>query len=727
MPILARRTRSPRPAIARVLTMALVLPGLPLAAQGSRDSSRTVDDTLRAQALGAVRVTVTRETARSPLELPFAATRLFPDATRPALRRTGIGDLLLAVPGVVVQDRANPSQDPRLAIRGFGARSAFGVRGVRVLRDGIPVSLPDGQAPLDWIDLETVGAVDAVRGTAAALYGNAAGGVIDFRSRDPDPVPFALRTRGWDGGGLRRLGAQVSGSVPSGAAPGGGGWLASLTSTRGDGPRRYSRLEATSAFARGFATLAGTRLELQGTVYDTPRADNTGALTATELARDPALPDSLNVARRSRKAVEHSQLALLASRESADGDLLATLFTSRRSLENPLPFAVVGVERTVHGGSLRASRRITSLGGSPVWPLRLSAGGDVQRQADDRGNWENCNDVAPGTAPSTRCPDAGAERGALRLDQRETIVGTGVFARLEVEAPGRVFASAALRQDVVRFEVADRFVRTGNADDSGDRTLRAWSPMLGIVWRATPLVSVYANSATAFETPTITELTNQADGAAGLNRTLAPQRTATLEAGVQAILFGRMRADLALFDARVRDELVSFDVPNQPGRRAFRNAGRTRRRGVEAGVQGSAGIATFGTAYTLSRFRFEQYEVGASSYAGKPIPGIPEQALQSFATLARGGGFLTIDLNAASAVSADDGALVRAAGFAAWGARAGYTARTRGGYTIEPMLGVENLFDRRFASSVVVNATRGRYYEPGLPRRVVGGVRIATR
>ncbi len=673
-----------------------------------------------AQSLQGVRVALTRDAARSPFELPFAWSRATID-DRPALRRSGVADLLLGVPGVQVQDRANPSQDPRIAVRGFGARSAFGVRGVRVLRDGIPLTLPDGQTPLDWLDLESVGRVDVIRGTAAALYGNAAGGVIDFRSRAPSERPFAIDARLWDGGGLRRGSILASGSRrdTTGLVQG-TGWLGSVTRTTGDGPRQWSHLDATTVFARALATVGGTRFEVQGTRYDTPRAENTGALTAVELARDPRLPDSLNITRRSRKAVEQSQLSLLAARGDGANTLNASLFVGARTLDNPLPFAIVAVDRHVAGGSLHGAFRTTRL----PWPVRLGGGFDVQRQVDDRLNFENCTTLAA-TAPSTTpCPKPGNERGAIRLNQQERVGGIGGYARAEVEAPHRLFASAALRYDRVNFTVRDRFITTANLDDSGERVLSAVSPMFGVSWRARPLLSLYANLSTAFETPTITELTNQDNGAAGLNGLLDPQRTRTAEIGVQGLLWSRLRADVALFRASVRDELVPFDVPNQPGRRAFRNAGRTSRQGIETSLNSSNALFDVGVSHTWSRFAFDTYRVGAANYDGKVIPGIPAHLLQAYVTARHAGWFATIDGTASSRVSADDASTVFAAGYAAWNMRAGYTAPRVGHVRLEPTVGIENMFDRRYAGSVVINATRARYFEPGLPRRLTFVMRV---
>ena len=173
------------------------------------------------------------------------------------------------------------------------------------------------------------------------------------------------------------------------------------------------------------------------------------------------------------------------------------------------------------------------------------------------------------------------------------------------------------------------------------------------------------------------------------------------------------------------DELVPFDIPNQPGRRAFRNAGATRRRGAELGVRGAWSAFELGTAYTWSAFRFVTYAVGTQTYAGQPIPGVPTHAGQGFLTLRHRRLFGTLEWSGATSATADDAGRVRAAGYAMWTVRGGAYEARLGGIVIEPVVAVENLFDRRYAASLVVNATRGRYFEPGLPRRLTAVIRVA--
>src|SRR3954466_2643757 len=195
--------------------------------------------------LAPVVVEVGRGSHKSLLELPFAVTAQTPDSSRPGQRHLSLDEALWLIPGLSVSNRNNPSQDPRISIRGFGARSAFGVRGIRVLRDGIPLTLPDGQTPVDYLDLESVGRVEVMRGSASSLYGNAGGGVVDLRTSAPAPVPVSAAARYWKGSyDNRRLVAKASGTAN------GLGYQGNVAHTESDGYRDYSRQRTTNGLAR---------------------------------------------------------------------------------------------------------------------------------------------------------------------------------------------------------------------------------------------------------------------------------------------------------------------------------------------------------------------------------------------------------------------------------------------------------------------------------------------
>ena len=662
-------------------------------------------------ALPAVEVTIAREAPRSTLDLPFAITRTTPDSARPGLTHASLDELLLHLPGVTVSNRGNPTQDPRIAIRGFGARSAFGVRGIRVLRDGIPLTLPDGQTPVDYLDLESVGSIEVIRGSASALYGNAAGGVIDIRTSDPPGQRFATRLRLWgDSEDGRRIAAFAGGTTSA------GGYQLHATASETDGYRRHARQEVRSAFARGQWSALGTRFALQAMGFDMPEAENPGALTRDQARTDPRMADPANVNKRAGKVVQQGQIGLTMERPVSRGTIEGTIYGGGRSLDNPLAFRVIDIARLTYGGSLRARMPARVAGIAH----RLGAGIDVQWQDDDRRNFENCH----GEAASGDCPVANAERGAILLDQRERISSVGLSVHDEITIGRRLLITGAVRGDRVKFVVDDALTSTTDPDDSGERTLSALSPMAGLVVQLPRRVSLYVNLSSAFETPTVTELATQPDGTAGLNPELDPQHATTLETGVKGILFSRLRYDIAAFATAVRDELIPYEVPGGGGRRYFRNAGRTRRNGGEAGLTLFLSGIEAGLAASYFDFRFSEYEVDGTSFADNQLPGVPRQQYQGYLTWRPGRYFVSTETILTGSAAANDPNDVRVPGYEVVHLRAGGTP-FRGAAWFSPVIGVQNILDRKYTPSVNVNATGGKYYEPAPGRVISVGLTVA--
>src|SRR6202521_5239517 len=409
--------------------------------------------------LAPVVVEVGRGTHGSPLDLPYAGSVQTPDSTRPGQRHLALDETLMLVPGLSVSNRNNPSQDPRISIRGFGARSAFGVRGIRVLRDGIPLTLPDGQTPVDYLDLESVGRVEVMRGSASSLYGNAGGGVVDIRTSEPLAVPVSGEARLWTGAfGTRRLVAK------SGGTAGGFSYQGNVARTESDGYREFSRQRTTNGFARVSVDAGGGTYALEWLGLKTPLAQNPGSLTRAQLDADPRMADPLSIRKAARKEVIQSQIGLTGRRSFAKGDVDASAYAGTRSLSNPLTFGIVDVGRAISGGNVRATVPLSLLGIGN----RLTAGTELQLQNDLRLNYTNCNNVPPPTVPTATCLDPASERGSVTLNQREIISSVGSYVRDELELGERLTLTGAARADAVRFEVRDRLiVATDQSDQPG--------------------------------------------------------------------------------------------------------------------------------------------------------------------------------------------------------------------------------------------------------------------
>ncbi|HTI65780.1 MAG TPA: TonB-dependent receptor [Gemmatimonadaceae bacterium] len=662
-------------------------------------------------------VTVTRDVERSPLDLPFAISSLRPDSLAPGQTHTQVDQTLALLPGVTVANRTNPSQDTRVSVRGFGARSQFGARSIRILRDGMPLTLPDGQTPIDYLDLESVGRVEVIRGPAAALYGNASGGVIDLRSAAPPAVPLAVQARSWNGAfGLERYTGLFGGSAGPATYQG------NIGRTQSDGYRQYAHQRLTNAFSRVAAKIGGSEVALVGMGLDMPLAENPGALTRAQMDTAPEQADRASVLKKARKVVHQVQLGLSDRTPiGSQGEFTGQVYGGTRSLYNPLTFAVVGVDRRQGGAGARLTIPWTWAGTAN----RASAGLDAQWLNDARKNWANCNAVPTANAS---CPSLANERGVLTLDQRELVSSVGPYLRDEVDV-GRLRASAGVRADRVRFELRDHFLSDGR-DDSGIRSMTAVSPMVGLAARISAFQSLYATAGSAFETPTTTELGNQSDGSAGLNRDLKPQYSTTYEMGTKGVAIANFQYDVALFDTEVRDELIPFEVPGGNGRTYYRNAGRTRRQGIELELSTDVGPVSITGTYALSHFRFRDFVNGGAQYAGNTIPGIPEQQAQAAATWHLPRAFVVAEASAKSRVWVNDANSVAAPGFAVFNVRAGATAAF-GKPWLSPMIGVQNLFDRHYVGSVAINASGSsiaatKFYEPSPGRAWFVGLSAAT-
>jgi iron complex outermembrane receptor protein len=659
-------------------------------------------------------VEVGRGTRGSPLLLPFAVSVQTPDSARPGQRHLALDEALWLVPGLSVSNRNNPSQDPRISIRGFGARSAFGVRGIRVLRDGLPLTLPDGQTPVDYLDLESVGSIEVMRGSASSLYGNAGGGVVDIRTSDPPPVPVSGEVRAWTGAfGNRRLVAK------SGGAVGGFGYQGNIARTESDGYRDYSRQKSTNGFGRLTLDVGEGEYALEWLGVNTPLAQNPGALTRAQFEANPRMADPLSIRKAARKVVSQSQLGMTARRKAGRGDVEANAYAGTRSLQNPLTFGIVDVGRTIAGGNARATLPWSIAG----LQQSLTAGTEVQFQNDLRLNYTNCNNVPPLVAPTPTCPDLSLERGTVTLNQRELVSSVGSYVRDEMQIAERYSLTGSVRADAVRFEVRDRLINATNPDDSGRRRLGAVSPMVGLLARLSPLQSAYANISSAFETPTATELGNQPSGAAGINRDLKPQRSTTYEVGLKGIAASGWQYNAALFATGVHDELIPYDIVGGGGRRYFRNAGRTSRRGVELGSSWDIGALGLGGAYTYAKYRFVDFSVDTAHYAGNRIPGIPGQTFQATAALRSVFGTLVTETTFANKMYVNDANSESAPGYGLVNARL-VTRATQGLSGAEVVVGAQNLFNRKYISSVSVNAAGGKFYEPGSQRSVYVGVSL---
>jgi len=640
--------------------------------------------------LPAVQITV----LRTPFDLIAAPFSIAVVSSRDALAAKpgrSLDELLGRLAGVQADNRFNFALGDRISMRGLGARSQFGVRGVRVVVDGIPATLADGQTTLNNADLGSLGHAEVLRGPASALYGNASGGVILLETATPAESGFAPSIRALSGSyGLRSL--QLGAEGQRGNAT----YL--VTGDRLDqrGYRTFS--DARNAHLNGVVTYTAGQTQWK-VVLNSERhnAHNPGGLTDSLRNLDPRQAAATNISHVTGERGTQTQTGVTLRTPLLHGELRASGYVLGRTLDNPIPTSVIALHR--RAGGWRAAYGVTTEKGPSAVTAILGVESDIQR--DNRQNYSNVHGVAD----------------TLSLDQREHVVSTSPFVEVKF-ARDRFSAFGGLRYDHFRFTADDRLITPSNPDDSGTRHMSALSPSVGVTYLLARTATLYGNVATAFQTPTTTELANRPSGAGGFNPSLTPEYVHSRELGLRGALGATATYHFDVYQMRVTGELVPYEVPSSPGRQFFRNVGVAEHRGIEA--EGSLrllpALAMRGAySYTDATVVRDTAPVRGD----RPLPGVARH----LATWGLDAGdhdalFASVELRTQSRIPVNDANTVSSPGYTVANVRARLPYRAASAI----FGGITNLFDVRYNSSVVINAAGSRYFEPGEARSVYIGL-----
>ncbi|SFD94832.1 TonB-dependent receptor family protein [Massilia yuzhufengensis] len=646
-------------------------------------------------------------------DLPAAIDVVDASQIRDTQPRVNASEALAAVPGLVARDRQNYAQDLQISSRGFGARSAFGVRGVRLVADGIPATMPDGQGQAATFNLDMAERIEVLRGPFSALYGNHSGGVVQLFTRDPKGPPAIESSFSAGSDGLRKLDVNAQGS--SGAL----GYLLDASRFETDGYRDHS---------------AATREQAYAKLVVEPSATSRLAITASGLRQDDT-QDPLGVTwatyQRNPRAGEIDTTDTQSPQRT-----LAERYDTRKSIDHQ-QFGVswegrFGPDRlqvTAWGGNRRVIQYQSFSRGFQAPPTH--SGGVIDFDRDFHGidaNWRMVREVAGGTLRATvglelaRSTDArqGFEnfigntfgvKGNLRRDEENEVRSSDPYAQLEWEG-GRWVLTGGVRRSRLEFGVRDRYLSNGN--DSGSVDYRHTTPLAGVLYKVSPALNVYASAARGFETPTLNELFYSGTGA-GFNFSLSPAIGTHLEAGLKAMLASGVRLNAALFQVRTKDELVVDSSAG--GRTSYRNASATLRQGGELSLAAQFG-AGWNAKLALTALR-AIYDEGFGAVAeGSRLPGIAKTSFYGeFGWKEAQGRFgAALETIANGRVYAEDSnTQTPAPGYAIVNARV-HASQQLGGWRLKQFARLNNLFDRDYVGSVIVGDTNRRYYE-GAPGR----------
>ena len=656
-------------------------------------------------------VVLATRTAEHSLAVPASVDRVDGSALREGRLGVNLSEALGPVPGLSVQNRQNYAQDLQLSIRGFGARSSFGARGIRLYADGIPATMPDGQGQFSHFDLTGADRIEILKGPFSALYGNSAGGVIAIFTADAPAGGLAQATADAGSYGTRRY------VLRGGGEAGGGNYTLDATHFSTDGYRDHSHAERSTAnFRLRLAMAPRTTLTLVANAIGTPQIDDPLGLTQSQLSSNPRQAGTGALLYNTRKSLSQQQAGATLQTQlgSADELTLSTYAGHRattqfqailRSIEArnaAHPGGVVDLGRDYRGAELRLTDRRSPAGN----PLTITGGISYDVLQEARHGYLNYDGAVLGVL------------GTLRRDEDNRVRALDEFLQAQWDPGPRWRLVAGVRHSGVAVESRDLLAPVPTLTTL---SYSATNPVAGLTYRVLDGVNLYASYGRGFETPTLNDLAYRSTNGAlpGLNTALLPARSDNYELGLKA-QHHMLRATLAAFQIRTDRELAV--QASSGGRSVFENIGRTERRGLEATVGAALGPRLSATlAYTYLRaVTLEPYSACAATPCvllpvtpGSHLPAVPEHALYaSVSWHARAHGLnVGAETVGRSQIYADDRNVNAVPGYWTSNLRLGL-GQSVGGWKITETARLDNLFDRRYVGTVIVNESNGRFFEP---------------
>jgi len=672
--------------------------------------------------LSPVLVTATRIEA-APFDLPVSIDRIDTETIRDARLQVNLSESLAGVPGLLARDRQNYAQDVQISVRGFGARASFGIRGVRAYVDGIPATLPDGQGQISNVDLGSTERIEILRGPFSALYGNSAGGVIQIFTEEGRGAPQLGFSLAGGSDGALRVAAKLTG------ATGAFGYVASLSRFTSDGFRDHSAVERRIGNVKlTFKPDEASKLTFIANSVALPLALDPLGLSRAQFEANPRGVDAAALNFDTRKTVDQSQAGVIYENRLNDANAIRLMaYTGHRGTTQFQSIPVAPQASALHpGGVIQLGRdyqgtdlRWTFKAALNGRPLTLVAGVAYDELAEHRQGFQNFVGTTLGV------------QGALRRDETNDVASSDQYLQAAWQMAERWTLNAGVRHSSVSFDSKDGYIAGANKDDSGSVRFGATLPMLGLMFAVNDKLHLYATAGRGFETPTLNELAYQPNGATGPNFALQPAASDSVEAGVKTRLDALGELNVAVFRTRTDKEIVTLS--SSGGRTTYQNAGGTQRQGLELAwsnhfneyFRAQAALTFLDATYR------DSFMACAGSTCAKPtvtvaggnlMPGLPRSSL--FAALAWApptGWRAGVEARYLSRVYVDDVNSDAAPSYAVANVSLGYVTRL-GAWDLSGFARVDNLFDRRYVGSVIVNESNGRFFEPAQGRNWLTGL-----
>ena len=658
-------------------------------------------------------VTATRVEQNS-FDLPVSIDVVNGDTIRDSRQQINLSEVAARIPGVVVANRFNLAQDLSVSTRGFGARSAFGVRGVRLYEDGIPLSMPDGQGQTGTFNLDTARQIEFMRGPFSALYGNSSGGVVQILTKNgaKDPTVSGGLTLG--SYNTRRESLTVEGEVSNVNYVVNGSHLST------DGYRDHSEATRDMLHAKlSYNASDATKITLIATSLNQNDTKDPLALNASLYASNPKQAGTGAVSADTRANKQQTHTGLVIDHKISEQESVSVMgyYGTRTSDGYLVTNKLSAIDRQFGGFDTKWTFKDNVAGK----PFSLVAGLSYDKMQDDRTQFNTTNGVVS---------------SALKRNEVQTVHNFDQYIQATIEPTDRLLLVGGLRHTKINFNVDDKMpvIPGTDPDGSGSLGYSNTSPVLGATFKVTPSLNLYANYGEGFETPTFIEMTYTGDPAigAGPNLTIQPSTSKNYEVGAKAFVGDNTRVNLALFKVDTKKEIV---VDQGIGTTAsYKNAGDTERHGLELSID-SVLPYNFGVyaAYTLMNAEFkDRFCTGTSCTpstqvnSGNKIPGAYTSNTYAEVSWKHPSSGFSSALEGIyfSDVFTNDINTIQAKSYATFNLRGGFV-QNLGNWKLNEFVRVDNLTDKTYVSSVRINTSSA--YDPGAPRNWTMGLNASYK
>ncbi|TYP95173.1 iron complex outermembrane recepter protein [Fodinibius salinus] len=642
--------------------------------------------------LDPIKVTALQSVISSP-GAPLSVTSLTRDLQSvnhsSSLSLSAVGEQL---PGLWINDRQNYALGERLTIRGVGWRSSFGVRGIQVVLDGIPLTVADGQTMINIVEPSFIRKAELIRGPAATYWGNSSGGVLYLSTRPSFDDTSNTRVRLQGGSfGLKKAEASFSNHNSGHKYSAYGSYLST------NGFRDYSAAEILRTGITGSINLTSrSQLRYQAAGIHMPKAQHPSSLTAQQAQNNPqmAVTEFADSAK-AGKEITQAQTGLSYLLDTPAGIITINGYGIYRDLSNPLPFGIITVNRWV--GGLRSSLKRD-------WnQFGLQVGIESKLQNDDRTEFDNAGD---------------ATRGAETVNQIERVWNQAAFVSGSYRL-GNLRFLGGLRFDKLTFTTDAQ-----SANVSGKRNFQALSPNFGVTFKPSNQ-TLFANISTSFEAPTTTELVNRPGGGNGFNPQLKPEKTIGVETGIRGTIFDQgLQYDVALYRLWISELLFPYQL-SKNGPTFYRNQGKTMHSGIEGRLSWTINRElTLSTNINLNKAIFKDALThDTTSIDGNNVPGIPNFRLNSNIRWSPDSFITSLSYERVSSYAVNNKNTAINDAYNVLDAKFSYKIPfSKKSGTFHPFININNILNQRYNGSVVVNSSGGNYYEPAPGRNWQVGV-----